>query len=184
MHRARSILTVLFLLGSLAGAKPAIASENPSPTAMRSNPSPSWEMSREVNVLRRVAIALAAGTDAMQALRCSPIADDNRDKLQPAMPGMDCGIDRTLSYVACYSASLDNQKEAEAVFTRLIDDVQAALQSGSWRPVEAVPDSGSVRSISYQDQKSSAKIDVDLVGQPTLDTHPLYFVRVFGWTGF
>jgi hypothetical protein len=184
MHDARSILTVLFLLGSLGGAKPAIASENTSPMAVKANSAPLFQVSQEANVLRQVAIALAAGSEAMGTLRGSPIADDNRDKLQPVMPGMDCGIDRSLSYVACYSASLDNQKEAEAVFTRLIDDVQAALPSGSWRPVEAVPDTGSVRSVSYQDQKSSAKIDVDLVAQPTLDTPSSYFVRLFGWTGF
>jgi hypothetical protein len=61
------------------------------------------------------------------------------------MPGMDCGIDRILNYVSCYSTSLDNKKETEAVFTRLIDDVQAALLSGSWRSVEGVPDSRSIR---------------------------------------
>jgi len=43
---------------------------------------------REVNVLRRVAIAFTAGSDAMQALRGSPLADDNRDRLQPDIPGM------------------------------------------------------------------------------------------------
>jgi hypothetical protein len=75
------------------------------------------------------------------------------------------------------------QKRSRAVFTRLIDDVQAALLS-SWQSVEALPDSRSIRSISYQDQKSSAKIDIDLVLQCTLETHPSYFVRVFGWTGF
>lgn len=175
-------MTVLVFLGSLAGANPA-ASETLPP--QRQDKECALIISCEPGSQRAAAsaIALAAGGHAVEALRGSPIEDDNRDRLKPSMPGMDCGIDRILNYVSCYSASLDNKKEAEAVFTRLIDDVRAALLS-SWRSVEAVPDSRSIRSISYQDQKSSAKIDIDLVLQCTLDTHPLYFVRVFGWTGF
>ena len=65
----------------------------------------------------------------------------------------------------------------------LIDDVQAALLSGSWRSVEALPDSRSIRSISYQDQKSSAKIDIDLVLQSTLDTQPFVLRKSFRMDG-
>jgi hypothetical protein len=44
---------------------------------------------------------------------------------------MDCGIARSLIYVACHSASL-NKEEAEAMVARIIDDVQTALPSGDW----------------------------------------------------
>ena len=129
MHHARSVLTVLFLVGSLGAASPAIASEGDS--------SPPSVTSREVNVLRQVALALAAGSDAIQDLRGPPIENSNQDRLKLATTGMDCGIARSLMFVACHSASL-NTKEAEAMFTRIIDDAQAALPSDSWGQVEAV----------------------------------------------
>ena len=117
MHHARSFLTVLFLVGSLAGAMRAIAAEDTSPPSVTSH---------EVNVLRQVAIALAAGGDAIQDLRGPPIEHSNLDRLKLPTPGMDCGIARSLIYVACHSASF-NKKEAEAMFARIIDDVQDCL---------------------------------------------------------
>ena len=134
-------------------------------------------------MVRQVAIALAAGTDAIQDLRGPPIENSNLDRLKLPTPGMDCGIARSLIYVACHSASL-NKKEAEAMFARIIDDVQTALPSDSWRPVEAVPHAGLIRTISYQHWKSGARIDIDLVAHPTGKAQPLYWVRVFGWMRF
>ena len=61
MRDARLFLTVLFLIGTLVAAASAGAAEDTS-----SLPS---GRSQEVNVLRQVAIALAAGRDAMQELR-------------------------------------------------------------------------------------------------------------------
>ena len=174
MHHARSFLTVLFLVGGLAGATPAIAAEDTSPPSVTSH---------EVNVLRQVAIALAAGDHAIQDLRGPPIENSNLDRLKLPTPGMDCGIARSLMYVACHSASL-NRNEAEAMFARIIDYGQAALPSDSWRQFEAVPYTGLIRTISYQHWKSGAQIDVDLVAQPTGEAQPLYFVRVFGWLRF
>ena len=176
MHHARSVLTVLFLVGSLGAARPAISSEG--------NSSPPSVTSHEVNVLRQVAIALAAGSDAIQDLRGPPIENSNLDRLKLATPGMDCGIARSLMFVACHSASLNNKKEAEAMFTRLIDDAQAALPSDSWGQFEPVPYTGLIRTISYQHWKSGAQIDVDLVAQPTGERQPLYWVRVYGWKRF
>lgn len=46
-------------------------------------------MSHEVNVLRQVAIALAAGRDAIQDLRGPPIENSNLDRLKLPTPGMD-----------------------------------------------------------------------------------------------
>ena len=171
MHHAISFLTVLFLVGSLAGATRAIAAEDTSPPSVTSH---------EVNVLRQVAIALAAGD---HAIRGPPIENSNLDRLKLPTPGMDCGIARSLIFVVCRSPSL-NKKEAEAMFARIIDYGQAALPSDSWRQFEAVPYTGFIRTISYQHWKSGAQIDVDLVVQPTGEAQPLYFVRVFGWLRF
>jgi hypothetical protein len=173
MHHARLFLTVLFLVGSLAGATRAIAAEDTSPSVT----------SHEVNVLRQVAVALATGSDAIQDLRGPPIENSNLDRLKLPTPGMDCGIARALIFVVCRSTSL-NKKDAEAMFARIIDYGQAALPSDSWRQFEAVPYTGLIRTISYQHWKSGAQIDVDLVVQPTGEAQPLYFVRVFGWLRF
>src|SRR5215467_14129383 len=53
MHSARSFLTILFLVGSLEGARPAIAAEDTSPPSVTS---------QKINVLRQVATALAVGS--------------------------------------------------------------------------------------------------------------------------
>ena len=175
MRNARSFLTVLFLVSSLAGALPAVAAEDSSPPSA---------MSHEVNVLRQVAIALAAGSDAIQDLRGPPIENSNLDRLKLPTPGMDCGIARSLIYVSCHSAWFNNKKEAEAMFARIIADAQAALPSESWEQVEEVPYIGLIRSIKYHNWKSGAKIDVDLLAQPTGEAQPVYSVRVFGWVRF
>jgi hypothetical protein len=172
MH-ARPFFVVLFLVGSLAGAATrAIAAEDTSPPPVTSY---------EVNVLRQVTIALAAGSDAIQDLRGPPIENSSLDRLKLPTPGMDCGIARSLMYVACYSASL-NRNEAEAMFARIIDDAQTALPSDSWRPVETGPHADLIRNSSYQHLKSGARIDVDLVPRPAWYPQPqLYWVRVYGW---
>ena len=174
MH-GRSFLSVLFLVGSLSGARPAIASEG--------NSSPPSVTSYEVNVLRQVAIALAAGDQAIQDLRGPPIENSNLDRLKLPTPGMDCGIARSLIFVVCRSTSL-NKKEAEAMFARIIDYGQAALPSDSWTPVEAAPHVDSIRIRSYYHLKSGAQIDIDLVAGPGGDAQPLYWVRIYGWTRF
>ena len=174
MHHGRSFLAVLFLLGSLGAATPAIAAEDISPPAATRH---------EINVVRQVAIALAAGSDAVQDLRGDPIENSNLDRLKLPTPEMDCGIARSLMYVACHSASL-HKKDAEAMFARIIDDVRTALPADSWRTVKATPPAGLIRSSSYLHRKSGARIDVDLVARPGADTEPLYWVRVFGWKRF
>ena len=175
MHHARSVLTFLFIVVSLAGATTSIAAEDTSPPSA---------MSHEVNVLRQVAIALAAGRDAIQDLRGPPIENSNLDRLKLATPGMDCGIARSLIFVSCYSTWFNNKKEAEAMFARIIDYGQAALPSDSWEQVEAVPYIRLIRSIKYHNWKSGAQINVDLLAQPTGEAQPVYCVRVFGWPRF
>jgi hypothetical protein len=77
MH-AKSFLSFLFLVGSLAGATRAIAAEAPSPPSATSDP---------VNVVRQVAKALTAGTGAIQDLRGPPIDHSNLDRLMLPTPG-------------------------------------------------------------------------------------------------
>lgn len=174
MHHTRSLLAVLFLVGTLDGGRPAIASEDASPPSVTSH---------EVNVIRQVATALAAAGDAVKDLRGPPIEHSNLDRLKLPTPGMDCGIARALIYVACHSTAF-NKKEAEAMFARIIDDVKTALPSDIWRPVEVVHHADLIRSSSYQHLKSGARIDIDLVAQPAWYSQRLYWVRVYGWKGY
>ena len=174
MHHTRSLLAVLFLVGTLDGGRPAIASEDISPPSV---------MSHEVNVIRQVATALAAAGDAVKDLRGPPIEHSNLDRLKLPTPGMDCGIARALIYVACHSTAF-NKKEAEAMFARIIDDVKTALPSDIWRPVEVVHHADLIRSSSYQHLKSGARIDIDFVAQPAWYSQRLYWVRVYGWKGY
>ena len=175
MRHARSFLTIVFLIGSLGGARPAIAAEADS--------SPPLVTSYEANVLRQVAFALAAGSDAIEDLRGPPIENSNLHRLKLATPGMDCGIARSLMFVSCHSAAL-NKKEAEALFTRIIDDAQAALPSDIWTPIRPAPKTGVARSSSYFGRKSNAQIDVDMVVSPTGEAEFGYFIRVVGWARF
>jgi hypothetical protein len=173
MH-AKSFLSFLFLVGSLAGATRAIAAEDASPPSVTSDP---------VNVVRQVAIALTAGSEAIKELRGPPIEHSNLDRLKLPTPGMDCGIARSLIYVACHSAAL-NKNEAEAMFARIMDDVQTALPSDSWTPAEAVPQADLIRIRSYYHLKSGARIDIGLVLYPSGEAQPLYGIRVYGWMRF
>jgi hypothetical protein len=174
MHHARSFLSFLFLVGSLAGAPGAIAAEDTSPPSITSH---------EVNVLRQVAAALVAGNHAIRDLRGPAIENSNLDRLNLATPGMDCGIARTLMFVVCRSTSL-NKLEAEAMFARMMDYGRAGLSSAGWRQVEDVPYTGLIRSIRYQHPMSGAQIDLDLVVYPSGQAEPLYSVRFFGWPRF
>ena len=175
MYDSKSVLAILFLVANLAGASSALAAEVTSPASVTSH---------EVNVVRQVAIALTAGTDAaIQDLRGPAIEHSNLDRLKLPTPGMDCGIARSLIYVACHSASM-NKTEAEAMFAQIMDDVQTALPADSWRAVEAAPPAGLIRSGRYQHLKSGARIDIDLVAQPGWEARPLYWVRVYGWKRF
>src|SRR5499433_1881430 len=140
--------------------------------------------SQESNALRQVAIGLSGDSEAIRALHGLPYEDDNRDRLEPPIPGLDCGIDRNLSYVSCYSALITDQKEAENVFTRLLADVEAALPSGRWQPVTAVPTLGSIRSVSYEDEKTAAQIDIELLAQTKAEAQFFYVISLYGWTGF
>ena len=88
-------------------------------------------------------------------------------------------IDRILSYISCYSAVINNEKEAENVFNQLVDDVKAALPPDRWGPVQATPTLSSVRRISYQDGKTGARIDIELLVRPVQN---FYIISLYGWS--
>jgi hypothetical protein len=174
MYAARLFLTFLFIVVSLAGATTSIAAEDTSPPSATRH---------EVTVVRQVAIALTADSDAIKELRGPPIENSNLDRLNLPTPGMDCGIARSVIYVACHSASL-NKNDAEAMFARIMDDVQTALPSDSWTSVDAVPHADLIRIRSYHHLKSSAKIDIELVRYSSEIAQPLFGIRVYGWMRF
>ena len=94
---------------------------------------PSRETGQIAGVLRSLARALSSGSEAMRpfhGLRSEN--EDNKDDLNPAIPGMECYIDRILSYVSCYSPSMGTEKEADSLFRLMVDELQAALPSNRW----------------------------------------------------
>ena len=96
---------------------------------------------------------------------------------------MNCSIDRILSYLSCYGAVINNEKEAENVFKQLVDDVKAALPAGRWEVVKVEPRVGSVRSITYEDRKS-ARIDIELLVSFIMEVQSSYVVSLYGWPRF
>jgi len=79
---------------------------------------------------------------------------------------------------------MTDQKEAENVFARLLADVEAALPSGRWQLVTAVPTQASIRSVSYEDEKTATQIDIELLAQTTAEAQFSYVISLYGWTGF
>ena len=178
MSRTKLIVALILFLATPGVVRTVFGSED---TSYPEN-SPSSRSSQESTVLRQVAIALASSREAIHMLHGAPYGDDNRDRLEPSIPGMDCGIDRILSYVTCYSPVIHTKKEAENMFIRLNEDLKAALQSGRWKSVESVPVVGSIRNISYAEIKTGAQIDIELIAEPALDIDA-YVISLYGWTG-
>jgi hypothetical protein len=143
---------------------------------------PSTEATQRTNALRSLAVALSLGSEALRPFRGLRSEDeDNKDRLNPAIPGMECYIDRILSFVSCYSPSIETE-EAAALFTRLVDELQAALPSDRWIGRKRAPGIDSIQSYLYADKKSPAHIDVDIV--PRLDVREAnsYMISMFAWT--
>ena len=184
MHRSRSILAVLLFVSSLGFVNEVFSSEEIASMAMKTETSAALQSSQPTNVLGQIAIALAGGSGGMRALRGVQSEDAQKDRLETPLPGMDCGIDRILSYLSCYSAPIIEKKEAENAFMQLVDAVRAGLPSASWRPVRVVPTIGSIQTISYQDWESGAQIDIELLVRPTLEAEHSYVISFYGWPGF
>jgi hypothetical protein len=134
MYRAISILTAFFLVSTLSAAKTSLASEETSSVPTRTRISPSIETSQERNLLRQLAVALAAGSEALSGFCGSSIENEQgKDRFNPPIPGMDCSVDDFANYVSCYSSAIGSEEEADRRFIRLINELQAVLPSDRWR---------------------------------------------------
>ena len=187
MYRVTSILTALFLVSSLSAGKTSFASEETSSGATKTRISLSSETSQERDLLRQLAVALAAGSQALSRFRGSTIKNkegkESFNPLNPPIPGMDCSVDEIANYVSCYSAAIGSKEEASQRFIRLIEELKAVLPSDRWRGEETEPGIDSIRSYTYQDQNSDAHIDIDidLIGQLEMEGEYSYLVTIFGW---
>ena len=182
MYRVTSIFTALFLVSSLSAGKTSFASEATSSGATKTRISPSSEPSPERNVLRQLAVALAAGGEALSRFRGSTIEnEEGKNSFNPPMPGMDCSLDDIANYVSCYGSAIGSKEEASQRFIGLINELQAVLPSDRWRGEETQPEVDSIRSYTYEDQNSGAHIDIDLIGQLDMEGDYSYLVRIFGW---
>jgi hypothetical protein len=144
---------------------------------------PFTETDQITDVLSRLAGGLSSGSEAMRqfhGLRSE--SQDNKDDLDPAIPGMECYIDRILSYVSCYSPSMGTEKEADTLFRLMVDELQAALPSKRWVGMKQEPGIDSIRKFLYQDQKSYAHIDMDIVPRIEPDGRNSYMISMFAWT--
>ena len=94
----------------------------------------------------------------------------------PPISGMECDVDRIVSYVSCYSSTMGTREEAGNLFTRFVDELQSTLLSDRWRKVKEEPRINSIRSYTYADQESDAHIDIDLIA-----LSDSYIVTIFGW---
>lgn len=185
MYRATSILTALFFVSSLSAGKTSFASEETSSGTTNTRISPSSETSQERNVLRQLAVALAAGGEALSRFRGSTIKNkegkESFNPLDPPIPGMDCSVDDIVNSVSCYGSAIGNKEEASQRFIRLINELQAVLPSDRWRGEETQPGIDSIRSYTYEDQNSGAHIDIDLIAQLDMEGDYSYLITIFGW---
>jgi len=144
---------------------------------------PSVETGQMSSEFRALASALSSGNEAMQSFHGSwSELEDNKDNLNPPIPGLECYIDRILSYVSCYSPTVGTETGADRLFQLMVDELQAALPSTRWVGINQKPGVDSIRSYLYQDQKSYAHIDVDIV--PRIDPQGIssYMISIFAWT--
>jgi hypothetical protein len=185
MYRVTSILTALLLVSSLSAGKMSFASEAASTEATKTRISPSSETSQERNLLRQLAVALAAGGEALSRFRGSTIKNkegkESFNPLDPPIPGMDCSVDDIVNNVSCYDSAIGSKEEASQRFMRLINELQAVLPSDRWRGEETQPGIDSIRSYTYEDQNSGAHIDIDLIAQLDMEGDYSYLVTIFGW---
>ena len=131
--------------------------------------------------LRDLALTLSSGGDALRSLRGSTSSHDEKDTVNVSIPNMDCSMDRIADYVSCYSNTLGSEADAKALLSRYLDELQSTLSSDRWRKVETEPEVGSIRSYSYVDQTSEARIVLDLVAEPLAAEAYSYFVTIFAW---
>jgi len=96
---------------------------------------------------------LSSGSEAMLPLHGLQNEEENKDTLTPAISGMECYIDRILTYVLCYSPRTGSEKEADLQFSLIVGELQVALPPDRWIGMKREPGVESIRSHIYQDHK-------------------------------
>lgn len=192
MYRATSILTALLLVSSLSAGKTSFASEETSAGATETSSgatktriSPSSETTQGRDVLRQLAVALAAGGEALSRFRGSTIKNkegkESFNPLDPPIPGMDCSVDDIVNNVSCYGSAIGSKEEASQRFLWLINELRGVLPSDRWTGEETQPGIDSIRSYTYEDRNSDAHIDIDLNSQLEMEGDYSYLITIFGW---
>jgi hypothetical protein len=128
------LLATLLLVGCLVGSSLVERTEDVASGDRRADIHPSSETSQQSNALRSLALALSSGKEkALRPFRGSRSEEDpDKDRLNPPIAGMNCYLDRIAIHVSCHSSLVDTEEEAATRFSRLVDEVQAALlESGT-----------------------------------------------------
>jgi hypothetical protein len=181
--KTTTLLSAAFILaGTLVLTSGGLASKDAFASQMIGEiPSSIETANQETSELYRLASALSGGSEAMRSLRGSPSNNGEKDRLKSPLSGMDCGIDRIVNYLSCYSNTVRSAEEANDVFTGFVDELQSKLPSESWREVKTEPRIDSIRSYTYEDENSGAHIDIDLIARSEPEGAYSYAVTIFGW---
>jgi len=176
MKRRTSLLTALLCVAAIDNR--VVAGEPLETEAIQ----PSIETSQTTSALRNLAGALSSGSKAMLPLRGLRSEEENKDTLTSAIPGMECYIDRILTYVSCYSPPIGSEREADVRFSLIVGELQVALPPDRWIGKKREPGVESIRSYLYEDQKSTAHIDIDIVPRIDFQGTASYMISMFAWT--
>ena len=183
--KGQMLLAVLWLVGCLGVFNLVEGSEDVGSGQMRSDIHPSSETSQGNRALHSLALALSSGKEAMRAFRGSGSKNDpDKDRLNSPIVGMDCYLDRITTHVSCFSFLIHTEEEAMTLFTGLIDELQAALPSDRWRGMQKESGTASIRSYTYDDQRSNAHIDIDRIAGTGSSGQNFYMVAIFGWPNY
>ena len=175
------LLVALLLAGRLLTTGTAVASGNVVSNSEKGDTQRS-ETNRETGSVQRFASVLSLGRDAVRSFRSSPSQNETaKETLNSLIPGLQCSIDPIVSYVSCYSSPVDTEEKADTLFTRLVDELQAALPSDRWIGMKRKPGIASIRSYTYEDQKSNSHIDIDIIPRMGFGGQNSYIVSTFGW---
>lgn len=107
-----SAATLLAALVLAAAVNTPVLAENVSNQATSYDTQLSIETGQITSVFRSLADALSSGSEAMRPFHgLRNESEDNKDDFNPAIPGMQCYIDRILTYVSCYSSAIGTEKK-------------------------------------------------------------------------
>jgi hypothetical protein len=179
--KIKILLFVALLIAASLTAGSTIVSGNVLSNAVNKDIQSSDE---RTGTLGRLALSLSSGAEATRNLRGSQSENNqNKDRLDPPMVGLECHIDRIASYVSCYSSPIPIE-EAEALFSRLVDQLRADLPSNTWRAIQKEPGTAAVRSYTFRDEGSNAHVAIDILAQAKPQGPNSYIISIFGWPGY